>query len=163
MATTNEKLVTLPVLTYYDTKNKQWVTEQLSKAVADLGNIFTIKGTVATVDDLPIENNAKGDVYLVGAEGSDTYEEYYWEGTRWEYMGTSGIDEGEVITKTDLYEGEDGTGTVADPAEGTIVYNIYNKMKDLEARVKTNEDNIAALSEQINNVVTDSDIDDMFA
>lgn len=34
-------------------------------SISDLGTVFTIKGDVATVNDLPVSGNAVGDVYYV--------------------------------------------------------------------------------------------------
>lgn len=53
---------------------------------ADIGSVFTIKGSVATVADLPATGNAVGDVYYVEAVSagyiwitSTTYPDGYWE------------------------------------------------------------------------------------
>lgn len=53
---------------------------------ADVGTVFTIKGSVATVADLPATGNAVGDVYYVEAVSagyiwitSTTYPDGYWE------------------------------------------------------------------------------------
>ena len=61
-------------------------------AIAALGNLFSIKGVVATTSQLPATGNKAGDVYFVGpktgAQGSDQYSEYVWTTAgAWEYIG----------------------------------------------------------------------------
>lgn len=61
-------------------------------AIEQLGNIFTVKGVVASTSLLPTTGNRTGDVYFVGpksgAQGSDQYAEYIWvESGAWEYLG----------------------------------------------------------------------------
>lgn len=69
---------------------------KISNAIAALGNVFNIKGRVATTDDLASVTDPKaGDVYLVGAEDTDNAAEYYYTTDgKWEYMG--------LITEVDL-------------------------------------------------------------
>lgn len=128
MATTTEKLLTLSTLTYYDTKIKAWVSTELDTEIAGLGNVFTLKGRVNSVDLLPTSENSSGDIYLVGLEAATAFDEYYWNGTRWELMGTTAVDISSCVTKESLYAGTSGTGTVASPAEGTIIAAIYDKI-----------------------------------
>lgn len=64
---------------------KDAVAEELEK----LGTVFDIKGTVASVSELSTENNEKGDVYLVGGEEDSDLTEYYWTGSKWDFMGTA--------------------------------------------------------------------------
>ena len=66
------------------------VTQAINDAIAALGNLMTVKGVVATKDELPAEDNKVGDVYFVGADGDtgDSYAEYVWtEAGKWEYIG----------------------------------------------------------------------------
>ena len=75
------------------------VTQAINDAIAALGNLMTVKGVVATKDELPVEDNKVGDVYFVGADGDtgDSYAEYVWtEAGKWEYIGQ--------IQTTDLSE-----------------------------------------------------------
>ena len=75
------------------------MTQAINDAVAALGNLMTVKGVVATKDELPAEDNKVGDVYFVGADGDtgDSYAEYVWtEAGKWEYIGQ--------IQTTDLSE-----------------------------------------------------------
>ena len=87
-------------------------------AVASLGNIFTIKGVVATYEDLPASGNHAGDVYFVGDStqtGSDIFEEYVWTtGSKWEFIGKTG----EVVIPA--YTG--GTGiSVVDGVDSKVI------------------------------------------
>lgn len=75
------------------------MTQAINDAIAALGNLMTVKGVVATKDELPAENNKVGDVYFVGEDGDtgDSYAEYVWtEANKWEYIGQ--------IQATDLSE-----------------------------------------------------------
>lgn len=149
----NEKIMTLSMLTYYDGKIKNWVTTELDEAIAGLGNVFTLKGNKADIASLPATDNTVGDIYLVGAEGAESFDEYYWNGTKWELMGTTATDISSCVTKEGLYAGADGTGTVAAPADGTIIKSIYDKIASVQAevdaaelRIKANEDAIEAIN-----------------
>ena len=152
MATTsNNSYVTKGTLVYYDTKVKSWTEEKISGAIAGLGNVLTIKERVDNVEALP--SNAKvGDVYTVGAADAAEFEEYYWNGTKWEYMGVTRANLDGYVTDVQLYKGAEGTGTAAIPAEGTLLYPLY-------LTVKTNADNIAALTERV--TATETDIDNL--
>lgn len=68
------------------------------------GNIFTIKGSVVTFDDLPLSGNANGDVYLVGPRSDGSYDEYFWtDASVWELLGTTAINlSEEYITLEEL-------------------------------------------------------------
>ena len=78
-------------------------------AIGSLGNIFTVKGVVAEVSDLPATGNKVGDVYFVGnssAAGTDKYAEYVWtSGNTWEFIG-------QVAAEVPVYSG--GTGITID-------------------------------------------------
>lgn len=68
---------------------EQKIEEEISAAFSEKGDLFTLKGTVETVGELPPTDNKKGDVYLVGEESGEDFAEYYWTGEKWEYMGTT--------------------------------------------------------------------------
>lgn len=86
-----------------DSNNKSWakVGDGVHKyaelpyitdaAIASLGNLFKIKGVVASTSELPSTGNHPGDVYFVGSastSGSDKFEEYVWTtGGTWEFIG----------------------------------------------------------------------------
>lgn len=147
---TNNALVTKAMLVYYDGKIKNWVQLEISDKISALGDVFTIKGKVATVDALPAADNKAGDLYLVASEGASESAEYYWTGEKWEYMGVTGVSLDGYVNETQLYKGVDGTGTVDAPAAGTILAPIYSKIAEIEAAVEANTQAIA----DINNVST---------
>ena len=66
-----------------------YITEAINAAVSGLGSVFTYKGVVATVADLPSTGNTVGDVYHVTADSA----EYSWfqptsGDAYWEELGT---------------------------------------------------------------------------
>lgn len=84
---------------------------ELSQDIADLqsqldalGNVFTLKGSVDTVAELPAENNNVGDVWYVVENSSG----YVWiddDGTeRWEQLGLT-VDLSNYATQDDLTNG----------------------------------------------------------
>lgn len=130
----SEKKVTLSILTYYDERLKEWVLEQIGESNT---NVFNLKGIVSTIDELPIENNKTGDVYLVGPIEDGSYNEYVWLESNWEFLGTTEqhIDETEITLNTDLFAGPDGLGTPENPAEGTVLAQLkegIEQSSDLE-------------------------------
>ncbi len=132
----SEKKVTLSILTYYDERLKEWVLEQIGEN-GNSTNIFNLKGTVSTIEDLPLTDNKVGDVYLVGPRDDNSYDEYLWTESAWEFLGTTAnkIDETEVTLNTELYEGPDGLGTPSNPAEGTVLAQLKEEIEsssDLE-------------------------------
>ena len=85
----------------YYTKNE--VDFAISTAISQLGNVFTLKGRVDSVENLPSENVKSGDIYLVGTEGASDFSEYYWTGTAWDYMGkTTSTDLSGYYTKSEV-------------------------------------------------------------
>lgn len=84
------------------------VTQAINDAIAALGNLMTVKGVVATTDDLPSTGNKTGDVYFVGSVGDtgDSYAEYVWtEDNKWEYIGKiTEVDLSDYYTKTKVDE-----------------------------------------------------------
>lgn len=73
----------------------------LQRQLDSLGNIFTLKGSVATVADLPATDNNIGDVYYV-VSGSVGYVWIDDNGTeRWEQLGIS-VDLSNYVTQSDL-------------------------------------------------------------
>lgn len=97
-------------LTAYYTKEE--TDAAISGAISSMGTLFKFKGRVDSVSDLPASENEQGDVYLVGNEGASEFEEYYWTGTMWDFMGKTGsIDLSNYYTKADVdgfVEGIDG-------------------------------------------------------
>ena len=89
-------------LSAYYTKTE--TEEAISTAVnAALTGVFTIKGRVDTIGDLPMENNKQGDLYLVGLADADNFVEYYWTGTAWDFCGqTVNVDLSGYYTKEEV-------------------------------------------------------------
>lgn len=86
--------------TEYYTKAE--VDTAISTAISDLGNLFTLKGRTDNVESLP-PDPAKGDVYLVGSEGASAFDEYYWTGAAWDFMGkTSSVDMSDYYQKSEV-------------------------------------------------------------
>ena len=139
----NEKIVTLPILQYYDEKLKAWVGTEINEAVAGLGTVFTLKGSKTDKASLPADGNETGDIYIVGTAAP--FDEYYWDGSKWELMGTTATDISGCVTKEALYEGADGTGTVANPADGTIIKTIYDKIATAQAAADKAQEEVDAL------------------
>lgn len=78
-------------LTDYYTKTE--TNTAISDAINSLGALFRLKGRVDSIEQLPASDNQQGDVYLVGAEDASEFQEYYWTGTLFDYMGkTTSVD-----------------------------------------------------------------------
>lgn len=116
------KLITLELMTQYNTGIVATIDSKIATAISGLGDVFNIKGRKDTVSALSSITDAKnGDVWLVGAEGAAEFEEYYHIDGKWEYMGTTAPSLEGYVTETALYKGAAGTGTATAPAEGTIL------------------------------------------
>lgn len=74
-------------LTNYYTKTE--TDTKIQTAISALGNVFRLKDKVSSIDALPSSGNKTGDIYLVGDESATAYNEYYWTGTFWDYMGVT--------------------------------------------------------------------------
>ena len=59
---------------------KNYTDEQVKQVI---GEVFTVKGTIATVADLPTSGNRNGDIYLVIEDSS----EYFYTSDGWEKFG----------------------------------------------------------------------------
>ena len=66
--------------------------------LAEIGNAFTYKGSVATYNDLPTEGNKIGDIYNVVETGAN----YAWDGSEWDKLSET-IDLSGYVDK-DLFE-----------------------------------------------------------
>ena len=125
---------------------------------------FTPRGTVASTDLLPLENNRLWDVFMVGPQDDGSYDEYYWTtNNQWELMGRSIPNLDDVIKKQVLYSGNDNTGTIEIPADGTILDYIYGKIDEIKTlnfkrlnAQKQEDDFINQISVLINNEVISS-------
>ena len=114
----------------------------IKRSIESLGDIFTLKGNVDSVQSLPSTGNKAGDIYLVGPNQDGSYDEYYWTSDgEWEIMGSTGPGFDGVITEEAMYKGEDGTGTIENPAEGTILDVVNSKVLKTETWGNQNWEN----------------------
>lgn len=120
-------------LTNYYTKTE--TDNAISEAIGNLGTLFRFKGRVDTVNDLPVSDNQQGDVYLVGAEGTNEFAEYYWTGTFFDYMGkTTSVD------LTDYYK------------KSEVDNLLNNKVDKVEGKGLSTEDFTTELKNRLNSL-----------
>lgn len=75
----------------------------INTAIANLGDLLELKGTVASVDNLPSTGNEPGDVYFVGVAGAETFDMYsYTVNDGWVHIGYTGTDMSIYYTKTEV-------------------------------------------------------------
>lgn len=99
--------------------------KMVADAKASFGDVFSLKGKKASVSELPKTDNKVGDMYLVGPQEDGSYDEYYWTtDNKWELIGSTVPSLDDYITNTTLYAGESGTGTITNPAPGTLMYEV---------------------------------------
>lgn len=110
---------------------------QLQAVITSLGSIFTLKGSVATVNDLPSQNNNIGDVYYVVSESAG----YIWiddDGTlRWEQLGMT-VDTSDFLTKSGLLSST-GNSTTNTMHQSAITAALYNKADKTDIPTKTSD------------------------
>ena len=110
---------------------------QLQAAIASLGSIFTLKGSVATVNDLPSQNNNIGDVYYVVSESAG----YIWiddDGTlRWEQLGMT-VDTSDFLTKSGLLSST-GNSTTNTMHQSAITAALNNKADTTDIPTSTSD------------------------
>ena len=115
-------------LTSYYTKDE--TNAKITTALSELGSVFRLLGRINTAEELPADNNAVGDVYLIGNDTDENLVEYYWTGTYWDYMGTT--------TSIDLsnYYTKEETENLVNEAVGSIDLSGY--IKDTDTLILTN-------------------------
>lgn len=125
----NEEYLDISGLTHFKTKmdeaneSKFVKTSSLDSLINNkLTNIYTYKGTVPTIDQLPQSGNTVGDVYDVG-DGMN----YAWNGTKWDALG------GNVIT-IDAALSDDSTN----PVQNKIIKEALDKKASLEVATTSN-------------------------
>lgn len=108
--------------------------QTLKDQIDSLGVLFTYKGEVATIQDLPAINNKPGDVYYVDSEQS----EYVWlekSGVyQWEEFGPA-IDLSEYAKQEDLQQ-------------------LENAVNAMNTKVESNTSNITSLTNTKQNKLT---------
>lgn len=73
-----------------DYYNKAQTDAKISEAISTIGNILTIKGVKAALEDLPTTGNKVGDLWFIGIadDTTDSYLEYVWTtSAKWEFLG----------------------------------------------------------------------------
>lgn len=123
---------------------------QLQAAITSLGSIFTLKGSVATVNDLPSQNNNIGDVYYVVSESAG----YIWiddDGTlRWEQLGMT-VDTSDFLTKSGLLSST-GNSTTNTMHQSAITAALNNKADTTDIPTST-----SALTNDSGFITTETD------
>ena len=140
----NKTRLTLSNLSKYDLLTRQWTSNLVTEKIGALGKVLNLKGRKDTLELVQAVVDPKvGDVWMVGSEGSDSFEEYFYtDSGNWEFMGVTRASLDGYVTETSLYKGTDGTGTAAAPADGTILAAIT-------AMISTNATDIGALEEKV--------------
>lgn len=151
--------------------NGHYATETyVDNAIAGLGNVFNIKGSVATINDLPASGNTIGDVYYVASEQAG----YVWieinNVPQWEELGPS-IDLSNYALISDLtWNNITGKPTFATVATSGSYTDLSDKPSIPSATSDLNNDSgfitssaLApyALSANLATVATSGDYDDL--
>ena len=98
MSDVNTAIATALASYYTSAQTDSAISTAISAALA---SVYSLKGRVDTVSDLPATGNKTGDVYMVGAVESLQKDEYYWTGTAWEFFGRT-IDMSAYYTKSEI-------------------------------------------------------------
>ena len=100
------------------------IQKEVEEAVAEIATVFVYKGSVATFNDLPTENNKVGDCWNV----TDTGNNYAWNGTEWDNL--AGItDLSAYVTKETL------SGYYTKEETDKEVANVKTEVGDLSTEV----------------------------
>lgn len=160
----NTTRVTFANLSKYDLLQRQWAANLVTTKIGALGKVLNLKGRKDDINALNAVTDAKtGDVWMVGASGSDSFEEYFYtEDGKWEFMGVTRASLEGYVTETDLYKGVDGTGTAAAPADGTVLAAITamistnaSDIDAVEGRLDTAESDITAIKGRLDTAESD--------
>ncbi len=83
--------------------NTAFVVKAITDALSQITGISFTK--VTSFASLPNEG-ANGTIYLVPNKGTgnDTFDEYYWDGTKYEMLGTTAVDLSDYLKKDDAKE-----------------------------------------------------------
>lgn len=131
----------------------------IADSISSIGNVFTLQGTLLSENDLPMFGNKSGDLYLVGPMSDGSFDEYYWRDPGvWEFMGSTVSNVSGYISKNTLYAGDNNTGTIENPAEGTILA-IVNSQNRINFLSKDNIDEYIPINDY--NPATKKYVDDL--
>lgn len=111
------------------------------------GTGLTLKGSVATKDDLPADNNTAGDSYLVAGHL------YTWDGTQWVDGGNVQGPSGEGFHTASAALADDGTVAIADLVPNTSVTvgdSVVDANGDVRPIVSTDDTNATLGKKTIN-------------
>lgn len=83
--------------------NTAFVVKAIADSLSEISGISFSK--VASLKDLP-EEGGNGVIYLVPNKGAgnNTFDEYYWDGTKYELFGTTAVDLSDYLKKSDVEE-----------------------------------------------------------
>ena len=132
--------------------------QALKDQIDSLGVLFTYKGEVATIQDLPATDNKPGDVYYVDSEQS----EYIWieksSVYQWEQFGPA-IDLSEYAKQEDLQQLKsevDAMNTQVESNTSNIVSLTNTKQDKLTAGtgITIDQNNVISSSADASNLVT---------
>ena len=117
-----------------DSNIKKFIIDKIEYNITKLGTVFhfnTDIRRVDTVNDLP-SNADIATIIMVGSEDALEYDEYFYSPNgKWELMGTCKTSLDGITTDEVLFAGNKGLGTIEEPVEGTILYNVFNKFNTL--------------------------------
>lgn len=115
--------------------------DDVEAMISALGSVFTLKGTVNTIADLPQTDNQIGDVWYVKSESAG----YVWindDGTlRWEILGST-VDISDFLTKSGLAQ-TTGQNTDNAMSQKAITDALNTKQNTINNSNKLNPDYVA--------------------
>lgn len=128
--------------------------KQLQSAIQGLGTVFDLKGTKATVQDLPSSGNEIGDVWYVTAEQVG----YIWlnDGTtdKWEQFGAP-IDLSGYVQYVDIINNL--TSTATNKALSAYQGKILNdQMSSLSSQLSSTNSNVSTLQSKVSTLENDN-------
>ena len=128
--------------------------KQLQSAIQGLGTVFDLKGTKATVQDLPSSGNEIGDVWYVTAEQVG----YIWlnDGAtdKWEQFGAP-IDLSGYVQYIDIIN--DLTSTATNKALSAYQGKILNdQMSSLSSQLGSTNSNVSTLQSKVSTLENDN-------
>lgn len=124
--------------------------KQLLTAIQGLGNVFDLKGTKATVQDLPSTGNEIGDVWYVVSEQVG----YIWlnDGTqdKWEQFG-SPIDLSGYVQYVDIINNLTSTSTnkALSAYQGKVLNDLITALQTAVTNLNNNKANASALADYL--------------